>query len=637
MLSWLRRHLVVSGIGVLGIALLAVACRAADEQATAPAPSTSPSSAPTAAPAAPATPSAPAAAPAQPATPAPKVAEPLTATSAYPRPSGKAAQEFGWGELRKFPSEKLSLWTKAVYGGELSGQSLFTAAALDPLKFLSLSRTHNFGVLITLNNGRCSMVGRTDFSVCRGERTDPFKTTLVPMIIERWEQPDPKTYVFHVRNGVLWPARDGIMTRPDRTVTAEDIKWWFDIQKKEGILSANLALVSTVTVVDRRTVRIDFSEPYADFLYMLSDFGVGIFPRECYEVKDCLGTMKVVSPGPMLPGSEEPRVRQVWVKNEEFYLKGLPYHDRYITLNVTDPAAQKAAFITGKWYGYRANSPQDVASIIKQVPGVQVHSFFSPGSITHYRPQLKGPLADVRVRRALSLGVDRRTLWELGNGGFNFMGVTLPWEWLGVTEPFTPEEAGKWNRYDPDAAKALLAEAGYKDGFALTLEATASGTAYTPDWDLTIKEMWRKIGVTLNVKTLDATALSRISNDGTWQDLIGSVCWQPTCAGNTVDGYYLQLVSFSPQNRQKLNDPKIDALYLRQRSELDPRKRQAVHWEMQEYLWERQYVLVFGVAVTYMSLPPWEMNYQVHQYSFWSSITTAGGWMSMHDVSKYGK
>src|SRR5262249_32645027 len=97
---------------------------------------------------------------------------------------------------------------------------------------------------------------------------------IVPDLAERWEVPDPRTYVFHLRTGVRF--HDG------RTLTSADVKYTFD-SILSGRAKSNkrgaFKLVASIETPDDATVIFRLSEPYASFLWNLTPESMGIVPR----------------------------------------------------------------------------------------------------------------------------------------------------------------------------------------------------------------------------------------------------------------------------------------------------------------------------------------------------------------------
>jgi peptide/nickel transport system substrate-binding protein len=622
----------VTGLAV--ILLLVVACAKSAEETGKPAPSPAPA-APAAAPA-PATPATPTTA-AKPA--APKEGEPLVAGGPPFFPS-KVAQLKGWQIMQQYHQNKLPLWTQAKYGGDY--KILFNIAFAESQSFrlldlLVLNRPSHAGMLLYTDMGRCSWVGRQDFSACKGEQAHNKALLIVPGIFQRWDQPDPTTYVFTVRKGVLWPAVPGVMTRTDREVTAQDIAFFLDVTRREGILKTNFLLVKAIEASDRYTVKVTMLEPHSDFIRHMAHTSMGIFPKECYEHPTCLkaGFFHSVSPGPFLLKEAETRVKLIFDKNPEFHLKGLPYVDRLSVINVTDPAALSAAFRSGQNDNISSVNLTEAEKLLRELPGTQLHAQGGIGGVTiTLRPLLKGPLADVRVRRAMAMTIDHPTLWEVGNGGFTVLTPLISRDYFGEEFYMTLEQAGEWYQFNPERAKKLMAEAGYPNGFA-TQYVTTSTSGQHYDFGLHLQAQWKKyLGIDLKVLPVDFTSYNNQFYGGAWEGLIGTgACWIRSCWG-IADDAFAQFLKGSPQNVQKLADPIIEEMYLKQRRELDPAKRVKLLWEFDQYEATQLYQIRLGVASILGMMQPWEMNGASHETA-WFIALNGPTWLAMHDTSKY--
>jgi ABC-type transport system substrate-binding protein len=95
----------------------------------------------------------------------------------------------------------------------------------------------------------------------------------------------------------------------------------------------------------------------------------------------------------------------------------------------------------------------------------------------------------------------------------------------------------------------------------------------------------------------------------------------------------LQEVSWSPMNFNKVNDAKIDELYIKQRRELDPVKRRELHWEYQRYTWTQFYSIPWGGFPVVEVMQPWELNANSHTYASLGA-TNGATWTHMFDLAK---
>ncbi|MBI2935722.1 MAG: ABC transporter substrate-binding protein [Chloroflexi bacterium] len=620
---------------VFATALLALACAKAEEKA-APAP----------APAAPA--------PTAVAAPAPTaVAVPAPAPVAAPAPTKVEIETKGTGlELKIDPRSdepasdfvryvlqyhnlKLPLWEKAKYGGPRIHTSLNDKPRyINPFKVLAMGRYNVTGMFFVMDVGTCSLLGRTDFSKCPGVRNNNYKGTLVPGMFEKWGQPDPLTRVFTLRRGILWPAIPP-MTRPNREVTSDDVKWYFETQKKEGIFSSIFDSVDSFEIVDRYTIRLKFSRPEADFLRLLSSGGFGIVPKECYEQKGCLD-QTLISPGPFIldEGSYVPRTKMTFIKNEEFYLKGLPYLDRLHYVNITDPNALLSAFITGQIDQVPTYTPKEKDSLLRQRPEtVTITGICACGS-NHFEMRMdKKPFDDVRVRRALSMLIDRPALWKACCDGFAALGMPLAWDYLGLDLPINLKTAGPYNQYNPAEAKRLLKEAGYEKGFTIPVWTgwiTRYGTAESL---AVIERSYNQVGITLDIKAVDYGTSLATRGTKNWEGFFQDVCY--VCAGNDSVSYLLQAYSKSPQNWQGINDPKLDDIIWKGRTELDEKKRQDALWEFVNYMYDQVYGIHYGSPISFQHIQPWLLNASPSLYGY--IHFSLGDWVNFVDTDLLGR
>ena len=629
--------------GVLAILVLAMACAKGEEQA-APAPTTPAAPTATTTPAAPAPTAPPSAVPAAPAPTATAVPVggvqfgDLFATKELvggPKiPIDKLLKEKSVQALIKNSVNAQPLWTRAKYGGEvvaattLGGQ--LSNPILDPLKAAS-RRNHYYGRLLYYDQGLCSWVGRdADFSKCNGQYAVNTGVLIVPGLFEKWEQPNPLTYVFHVRKGALWPAIAPVI-RTDREVTADDVKWYLDIVKKEGLLKDSFVDMQSTEVLDRYTVRIVTAIPLPDFLRSLGQSGVGMFPKECYDAgKDCMGA-KLITPGPWLLKEYTVRQRAVLEKNPEFFLKGLPYVDRWTWLNMTDPSALKAAFVTGQVMAYRTYDPADAESSVKQLPGAALTLQVSAASGFALKAKLEGPLADVNVRRALALGMDLRGVWELSSAGLGMLPTEFGRDLYGPGKSvfLSLDNASEWYQFDPARGKKMLSDAGYPNGFKVSMNTSSSnGQGY--DMLIAIQSMWKKnLGVDLDIKVVDTVSLTSALTGKKWDGFIASFGAGSWSDGNTGFLNYLKGGQFNYQN---VDDAVINDLSAKARVEMDPVKRAALLWQSEQREMDQVYIIRINHVWPWDEWQASEMNGATHAWDFYYSLGVM--WMTMQDPAK---
>jgi peptide/nickel transport system substrate-binding protein len=309
----------------------------------------------------------------------------------------------------------------------------------------------------------------------------PLGTFIIePDLAERWEAPDDTTYVFYLRKGVKWHNKPPVH---GRELVAEDVKFTFDrfLAEKGNPLRYMLEPVERVEVVDRYTVKFVLKEPYVWLLDVLATSkAMWIIAREVVEhFGDLKKPESAIGTGPFLLERYEPNVKTVFKRNPAYFLKDQPYVDGVEWLVLTDPSTGLAMYRTGQLdcgpeTGWNVRQ-HDLESLKQSHPQLVYRDFLFPNSQRLFMRTDQPSFNDARVRRAISLAIDRQALieavWVRGEPtGAVPRGLTewsLPIDQLGA--------GAKYYQYDPQEARRLLAEAGLPKGFT-TLLHTSGGT-----------------------------------------------------------------------------------------------------------------------------------------------------------------
>lgn len=402
-----------------------------------------------------------------------------------------------------------------------------------------------------------------------------------PEIAERWEvSPDARTYTFHLRKGVKFhnlPPVNG------REATAEDVKWTFEYVTRTGPLSDKKLPQSQfdwmfesfdrVQVASPYSVAVHFKRPFVPFLsYAASDYNP-IMAREIYETDGHLKD-RLIGTGPwqLDMNASQKGTRWVWSRNPTYYEPSKPYLDQIRVLVLHDDAAQRAAFQTKQldWLSYEIVSPSYLKEIKQRLPEVQTYEYVNPGGYHIHWNLRNPPLSDARVRKAISMGIDRDQL------SMTEFGVKSQWAPAGsLIGLFTDAEAHQMLKYDPAESKRLLAEAGYPDGVELEWDfpGTRYGEAYNSRIQL-IQAQLRKANVNINLKSLDAAEFSANRKIAKFtMNLTTLDCGDPQDFDSHIFACYH---STSKNNYAGLKDEDLDRLLEAQRGETNAEKRREI-------------------------------------------------------------
>jgi peptide/nickel transport system substrate-binding protein len=404
-----------------------------------------------------------------------------------------------------------------------------------------------------------------------------------PKLAERWEANDDLTqWTFYLRKNVTWNNGDAFI--------ADDVIANFERWLDPSVGSSNLGRFSALTVedgesrvaapnatvkIDDHTVQFNLQRPMLQFPESLGDYPALIAHRSLGETL-ASGSNWVESPigtGPFLLTNL--RVGEVaeYTKRdpaeywgEEVHLDGL----RYVDLG-GDPAAHFAALASNQVdILYRLDI--NLLPQAQSMPTLQTFEITTAICGLARMRISEAPFDDIRVRRAIQKSVDRARLTEIAYQGLGIAGEDHH------VSPVHPEYTPlPLPPRDTDAAKALLAEAGYPDGLQLTMHVVNE-----PKWEsnvaLAMREQVAEAGITLNVQVLPGgTYWERWD---TWP--LSITQWTSRPLGVQVLG--LAYRSGVPWNETNYSNPAFDAALSKAEATLDLAERKQIVAELQKMM-----------------------------------------------------
>ena len=434
-------------------------------------------------------------------------------------------------------------------------------------------------------------------TLLRVDPTDRTGTRIVGDLGESWTvAAEGRTYTIRIRRGVRF--HDG------SELTARDVKASYDkiIFPPPGVTSnrkGEYIAVETVTAPDPYTVVFRLKWPSASFLSSLASpfnwiYKADILARDShwYE-KNVMGT------GPFLFVEYVKGSHWIGRRNPDYWDKGKPYLDGYRALFVRESAAQVAA-IRGQraMIQFRGFSPPERDSLVQALGSavtVQESPWecSNPLAINHERK----PFDDPRVRRALSLALDRH------QGAASLSRLTILREVagvLGVGTPLAtpPADLEQLAGYSRDIAKSraearrLLREAGVPEGYAFTFKNRGIPNPYDA-LGVWLVDQWRQIGLNVRIETLELGMLYRAVFSGDFEvaaDFHCSYIVEPDLAL-----FKFQSMDVSPINYSRYVDRTLDELYQKQNRAADREERRRYIREFERRLLDEEahYIYTF--------------------------------------------
>jgi peptide/nickel transport system substrate-binding protein len=442
----------------------------------------------------------------------------------------------------------------------------------------------------------------------------------IPGLAESWKgSADGKTWTYTMRANQKWS--DG------QPLTAEDVAYTINRAKKEEWLNYTSVVANlTAKATDDRTLVVTTSVPDPK-LPTLDSY---ILPKHIWEKQDAKAITKYdaldgVGSGPFTLEHLEKGQFARFKANPNYY-GGKPAVDRVVLRNFDNPDAMVAALKRGE------------IDAAEDVPGTAFHQLEKdPNIVTVQGNQgameefainggagLKKPhpaLADLRVRQAIAHAIDKKTIVNRVLAGLGTPGETLS---TSPNPEWAPEiPAGQRYDFDLDKANAILDQAGYKDtngdgirempggGRALKFRyaVRTEGDVGPPTAEL-ISGWLRKIGIATTQKVYDDSRLTEVIGKGDYDLFVWG--WTPFVDPDQMLSYFTcDQVSKDPKdptnyyNDANWCDPQYDALYKRQKVELDHATRADLAHQMLTRFYE---AAVYDVLYTSPDLQAYRKN-----------------------------
>jgi peptide/nickel transport system substrate-binding protein len=427
------------------------------------------------------------------------------------------------------------------------------------------------------------------------------RLNVVPDLAQRWETPDPLTYIFHLRRGVNF--HDG------RPFTSADVKYTFESILSGSVKTAkagSFRIIQSIDAPDPLTVTFHLREPYASFLWDLTRPGIGIVPqgsgREAAAHPIGTGPFRFVSS----------RIDEdIVVERNPDYFGGAPDIPR-VRFRIVPDAIVRALELRKGTADITVNSlsPDTIASL--QNDSNLIVDDQAGTSLAYLALNFDDPiLAHREVRQALAYATDVNTLIQ------NLMhGMAVPATSLLPANHWAYEPKVKQYNYDPQLAQKLLDAAGFRrgsDGLRFHLALKTSTDQSTRLLAQAIADEWRRVGVELDLRSLEFSTFYSDITRGSFQlytlRLIGG--------NNDPDIFdYVFGSNKTPPNganRGHYSNPQLDALLDQARVEMDRQKRKALLSRIQKLvaedepyinLWYVDNVCVHRKRITNVVIPP---------------------------------
>lgn len=434
-------------------------------------------------------------------------------------------------------------------------------------------------------------------------------STPIPDLAESYEvSDDGLTYVFTIRQGVKF--HDG------SDLTTGDVAFSLNRIRSEGPefqRSYAFTPVDSVEATDDTTVTVTMMEPYAAFINQVAVSYTRIAPQAVIEEN---GDMKqtIVGTGPFKLESYQRGQKLIVVRNEEYWEEGIPYLDSVEMTIMPDNSTSFAAFTAAQLDIYTPLNYAQVDSLMGTSPDVIVSEWGSMGLNGIGCNTAVEPFNDVRVRQALFIAINQDQIIQIAHANHGFKQRAVPVAMTGWVVPYD-ELPLSAEAPDTDAAKALLAEAGYPDGFDVQCKTVVR---YTQEEATVVAEQLREIGVNMEILDVEYGAYLEARNNGDFS----LIAFALSPFGDIEDFTTALYNTEASRNYGGWGDADLDEVLNAGRSELDVPARQEIFKEAQAAIAENCWVIDLARGNSLEVWQPYVKDYTSAQnpergLSFW--------------------
>lgn len=399
------------------------------------------------------------------------------------------------------------------------------------------------------------------------------QNTVIPRLAREWTvSEDGKTYVFSLVENATF--HDGTL------FTAEDVVWTFNRLRDPEVDSPTKDLYSNIENIEaseRFEVTFTLKEPNPFFLYDLSDNHALILKAESQDSgSDFIGT------GPFKLVSYNPEDRLIVEANEDYFLADRPKLEKVEFIFFNDQVAQVEALRSGQVDLVMLISADLFNTLIGEQGIIPLEAATNSFDVVRLRSD-RPPGNDPRLMQALRLATDRQAIFDLVLQGYGEIGLDTP-----VGPMYSQYYAGDLlpPERDVDAARQLLADAGFPDGIDLELHTPDTGNR--PNLAVVLKDQWADAGI--NVDVIVEPESVYYGDDGWLAVDLGITGW----GSRPYPQFYMDtmLVCKAIWNESHFCDDEFDRLARTTGTTMNEADRVEAYRQIQELLIERGPILV---------------------------------------------
>ncbi|MBI2917783.1 MAG: ABC transporter substrate-binding protein [Chloroflexi bacterium] len=461
----------------------------------------------------------------------------------------------------------------------------------------------------------------------------PCQTTVRLELLESWRVVDETTVEFKLRPGLKFHNKPPVN---GREATADDLAYSlnralfvYPIRGADSLAPR----IKSIDVVDKYTVRLKTAGPVPQVptTLLATQYGTTVVPKEVWPKEVVNDPYKAyIGTGPFMFKEYRPGVKVVHEKNPSYWKEGLPYLDGLEYVIMPDISTRTASLRSGRLDMIVEEVPAPIVSVLEKDPRINIQGCPATSGYNFLWMDAmnpKSPFSDLRVRRAVSMAVDRDNLLKSTMQGRGYDTPHAPpalHEWYLATGDFPPE-IRKYLEYRPEEAKKLLAEAGYPPGSIKTgIEITAQYTSPYPEIVQALNAQLAQVGIEARLNWMEyATWLQR-----------GQVCkWEGMRIGRMAyEDEWRHLAKLNSkigcaENKAGIADPGLDPFIDQLLVTVDPAKQKELAAQIQFRIVDQAWVVSIPDVKDYSAANIWVKNWNRGGYAAFASTYNEIIWL----------
>jgi peptide/nickel transport system substrate-binding protein len=435
---------------------------------------------------------------------------------------------------------------------------------------------------------------------------------LEPHLAESWEQTDEVTYVYKLRDGIVFS--DGSPVTIDDVVAsiarvrdpevAGPLAWMYDNPAAE------------VERTDDKTITITLGSPSALFRYVVATTAGHVVPAAAIEEFGADFLRNPMGTGPYTLENWEAGSEIALAKNPNYWQEGKPHFDRFVFKIVEEGTTRITGLKTGE-IDMLTQVPPDQLEAVTGFENVNMQDVVG---YTINRVDLrtdKPPFDDVKIRKAVCYATPLADIMEsiVGATGVQSRNTAVP-----PNMPGSASDELEPIPYDLEMAKKLMAESSMPDGFSTQIHTSAPNDIWVPQ-AIAIQEALKEINIEVEIVQYTYADFITLLQSGEWE---GGVLVQwgsdfPDANGN-LQPLYLSTNHPPQSNSSYYNNPKVDELLKQSDTELDPEKRIEILKEIQRIVSEDQPAIFLEHNKWFLPMSTRLTGYTLAPLWYWDSF-----------------